>query len=363
MQLQNLSIDRIIIHQIFQRDENGKTDPIQSHEYIKFDKPAMDAFKKRVVDALGEGSKSVCMQIIEQKGGSLPKLIDNIIDQDDESFAVSSYDVAKKLNDSQQSRSIPGGIVVVFTGKHGFSKKSIFGIIKADMYSGYEKYRNPETNEISLNFVEEILLTPASKLYKTAAFFERAEYKGTGEDLNDKWMVLISDFQISKSNGKAAAKYFHYDFLGCGYWDDDARLTKRFYDSTSTFIRELEMPVDEKSDCFNALAIYLKVDTSPTINVSTFSDSYFHVDMKDDFINYMEEKGVPLTSFSKNITHIKNNLKFRKVSFGNQIKITAPPDTFKESIVIKTIDGTPDELGIPQKWTNVVIKDIIVQQE
>lgn len=120
MQLVNMTIDRIIIHQVYRRDQDGnKVEPLQSHDYTRFDSSAMEEFKSRVRDALGEGSKAVQMQIINQGAGDLPEIVEKIISQDDQSFAVSSYDIAKKLTDAQQRKSIPGGILVVFTGRQG----------------------------------------------------------------------------------------------------------------------------------------------------------------------------------------------------------------------------------------------------
>src|SRR5690606_10609709 len=147
----------------------------------------------------------------------LPSLIDTMIDQTDDVFAVSSFDIAKKLSDAQRTKNITGGIVVIFTGKQGFPAKKFLGVIKAEIYNGYAKIIDEKTNKISLDFIEELLLTPSSKLYKTIAFFEKANYASPCDDINEKWLVMISDNQISQSDGKAAAQYFYSDFAGCGY--------------------------------------------------------------------------------------------------------------------------------------------------
>jgi len=153
---------------------------------------------RRVTDALGEGSNAVQMEIVNQEHSALPHIVDTIISQDDATFAVSSYDIAKNLTDAQQTRSIPGGIIVVFTGTQGSRNKRFLGIIKAEVHSGYEKETNDTTGEISLKFVEELLLTPGTRLYKTAGFFEKANADGTSANLNDRWAVMVSDSQINK---------------------------------------------------------------------------------------------------------------------------------------------------------------------
>ncbi|MFK5891804.1 MAG: nucleoid-associated protein [Pseudomonadota bacterium] len=365
MHLLNFDVDRIIIHQVYRRDQDGnKVTPIQSHEYTNFDKNAMEAFKTRVKDALGEGSKAVQMEIVNQEPDDLPCLINEMIEKDDESFSVSSYDIAMKLTDVQQTKSIPGGIVVIFTGKQGGLSKKFLGIIKAEVHSGYEKEVNKKTNEISLKFVEELLLTPGTRLYKTACFFEAGNYDESSLDLNNKWTVMVSDYQISKADGKAAAKYFYSDFLGCGYPQTSARTTKQFYESTSLFIAELEVPEAEKSNLLNALSTYLKVDTSTTISASEFASKYFDdVDVQDSYTGHMRDSGLPDNAFTKDIEHIEGKLKFRKVNFGSNVKITAPSEIFKELITIEAIDGDLDESGNPAEWTKVIIKDKISKQE
>ncbi|WP_157679179.1 hypothetical protein [Methylovulum psychrotolerans] len=50
----------------------------------------METFKSRVKDALGEGSKAVQMEIVNQEQGDLPKLVDQMIVQERDAFAVSS---------------------------------------------------------------------------------------------------------------------------------------------------------------------------------------------------------------------------------------------------------------------------------
>lgn len=364
MQLLNLTIDRIIIHQIYEHDSNGnKVEPKQSHEYTRFDRDAMEAFKSRVREALGNDSKAVEMEIKDQGPTSLPFLVNEMIEQDDDTFAVSSYDIARKLTDAQHTRNIPGGIVVVFSGSQGHPAKKFLGVIKAEIHSAYEKEEN-EHGEISLKFVEEVLLTPGTRLYKTAGFFEKATSVASGSDLNDKWAVMVSDYQISKTDGKAAARYFYSGFLGCGYPQTSARTTMQFYDSTKEFISGLDIPPADKSDLLNALTAYLKVGTSSVISSSEFAETYFNdIDVQDSFTSHMEECGLPSNAFTKDICHIESQLKFRKVNFGSNVKITAPSDIFNDLISIETIEGDADESGVPAEWTKVIIKDRITQQE
>ncbi|WP_406828147.1 nucleoid-associated protein [Microbulbifer sp. ARAS458-1] len=363
MQLNNLSVDRIIIHQIYKRDEEGKVvEPRQSHEFTKFDSSAMDAFISRVRDALGEGSKAVQMEVVQHGDTFLPKLAATLIDQNDDDFAKSSYEVARKLSFAQNTKSIPGGIVVVFTGKQGHPQQRFLGIIKAEIHSAYEKSVNEETQEISLKFVEEVLLTPGTRLYKTAAFFEKSTAADL-ENLNEKFAVMVSDYQISKADGAAAAHYFYSGFLGCGYPQTSARTTMQFYNAANSFIDGLNVSAEKKCDYFNALNTYLKVGASSSIGAADFASNYFDPDLQDDFKAHMEDAGLPTTAFTRDLEHIEGKLKTRQVKFSKNVKIIAPSDVFKDYINIETIDGDPDESGAVQQWTKIIVKDKITQQE
>lgn len=364
MQLINFVIDRIIIHQVFRRDGDGsRVMPDQSHSYINFDAAAMQAFVTRVIDAIGDGSRAVEMEISNQEPSDLPSLIDSMIDQNDEDFAVSSYDIALKLADSQTSRSIPGGILVVFSGTQGAPSRKFMGVIKADVYSAYEKSVDPLTGEISLKFVKEVLLTPSSKLYKTAVFFENQERNIAVADLRAKWTPMVSDYQINQRDGKAAAKYFYAGFLGCGYLESSARTTSQFYESAAKFISNLDASVFEISDLQSALVSYLKVDTSPTISTSIFAERYLQdVDAVDEFSTYMRDSGVPNQPFTKDIAYIDSKLKTRRLNFRNKIYISAPSSAF-DKIEIETILGEADENGNQEEWTRILIKDKVVSTE
>lgn len=365
MDLINLEIDRIIIHQVYQRDLDSKAiPPLQSHEYTRFDKTAMTTFKTRVREALGRDSKAVKMDIVNQANNDMASIVNRMIEQDDATFAASSYDIALKLTEAQKARSIPGGIVVIFTGRQGHPHRKFLGIIKAEIHSAYEKEVNETTKEISLKFVEEVLLTPATKLYKTAGFFEKNEYEAQCEDLNEKWSVLVSDSQINQTDGKAAAQYFYSRFLGCGYPKTSARDTKNFYDATCSFIKKLNIDPIQRNDLLNALITYLKVEKSSTISASEFSLRFFSdVDTRDEFSIHMEKQGVPSTDITKDITHIESNLRFRKISFGGNVKILAPAEAFKALVSIEPIEGDIDEYGMHAEWTKVIIKDKVIQQE
>lgn len=361
MNIINLKVERILIHQIHQRDSDGnKITPSRGTEFIKFDAEAMATFRSRFMDAIGADSKAVPMSIVNQEATALPCLVNQLGDCNDADYIDLSYEVANKLADAQQRRNLPGGIVVVFSGTYGATPKKFIGIMKAEIHSAYEKKVNKLTQEITLQFIEEALLTPATKLYKTAAFFEKNS-QIDDDDLNSQWDVLVSDSQISQTDGKAAAHYFYSSFLGCGYPETSARTTKQFYDATCNFLNDMDVSEEKRSDLHNALIFYLKHENSSVINPTEFSARYFDIETRDSYSEFLEEKNIPTTAFTKDIQHISKKLKTRKISFSKNVKLTAPSQIFKDLIDIEAI--SEDEEGIAVNWTKIIIKDEIVAQE
>ena len=254
MNIINLQIEKIIIHQIFQRDPDGnKVMPLKSTEFINFDSEAMSTFKSRVIEALGGDSRAVQMTIASQGEGTASSVISTLSEASDSVFIDKSFELANMLADAQTRKNLPGGIVAVFRGTFGASRKKFVGLIKAEIYSAYQKVINQQTNELTLRYVQEALLTPATKLYKTAGFFEK-DGASQSEDLNSYWDVLLSDTQISQADGKAAAQYFYAGFLGCGYPASSARTTKLFYEATKDFLNDMDIS-DEKDWIFTMLLI------------------------------------------------------------------------------------------------------------
>ncbi|WP_422491185.1 nucleoid-associated protein [Endozoicomonas sp. ALE010] len=361
MNIINLQIQRIIIHQIHQRDDDGnKVTPSRSTEFIRFDNEAMETFKLRFINAIGSDSKAVPMSIVNQESTDLPPLINRISDSNDDDYIRLSYDVANKLADAQQRRNLPGGIVVVFSGTYGATPKNFVGIMKAEIHSAYEKRVNKLTQEITLQYIEEALLTPATKLYKTGAFFQKNS-NSESDDLNSKWEVLVSDSQISQTEGKAAAHYFYSSFLGCGYPETSARTTKQFYEATCDFLNDMDVSEEKRNDLHNALVSYLKHENSDVVNPSEFSSRYFDVETRDSYSEFLEDKEIPTTAFTKDVEHISGKLKTRKLSFSKNVKLIAPSQVFKDFIDIQLI--SENDAGDAVNWTKIIVKDKIVAQE
>lgn len=361
MIFENLSITRIITHEVFQRDnERNIIPPVYGTSLVTLNPQGIDAFCGRIMDAMGRASRALEMTIIQVDEASACALADKLVDLDDALFVVNSSAAANKLTSAQGRRGLPGGILVVFTGSAGHPSKRIVGYIKAETHSGFTRQQDAN-GSISLQFLTNLLLTPQTKLYKIGIFVENDP--GVAE-LQNGWRAFIYDDQISASNKLSAAQYFYEGFLGCAFPETSARRTREFHDYTKDFIQRIDIPEEQKIDLHNALVTYLKVDQSPTVQTSVFSQNYFDdPTLRDAYEQFMAQKDFPTAAIHKDLSDVTTALRYRKVSFSDDIKLIVPADKFESMIRMETIEGEADGHGTVPTWTRITVKDRIRKQE
>jgi hypothetical protein len=287
-------------------------------------------------------------------------LVEALVDADDVLFLAESREVPNALAEAQTSRQYPGGVVVVFSGTVGATAKRMLGIIKAEVHSGF--LRETVQGRLRLKFLDKLLLTPQTKLYKIGMFIENDQ---AAELPEEKWHAFIYDDGMSARDRYGAAQYFYESFLGLTFPQSSARQTKAFHDLTKSFVRDLDVPEETKLQLNNALVTYLKADQSPTVSVPTFSQNYFDTpEVREAYEQFMLASGFPNAAIHKDLADVERSLRLRKLLFTRDVKITAPADAFEDLIQIRTVDATePVREGAAARWTIVTIKDRIRAQE
>src|SRR5262249_48135870 len=136
------------------------------------------------------------------------------------------------------------------------------------------------------------------------------------------------------------------------------------FDNTKEFIKKLDVTPETRADLLTSLYTYLKVSLTPTIEVNGFSDSYIPTAaFRDDYREFMIARNFPMSPVSKDISELENVLKLRKVVFNNNIRLSAPPEAFRDLITIETVPKDPVGLGPPSVWTVITVRDEIRDQE
>lgn len=113
----------------------------------------------------------------------------------------------------------------------------------------------------------------------------------------------------------------------------------------------------------NALFADLKTRKSEQVEPLTFAETYMKAEDVDNFREYLEDADFSVEAFIKDTQHITSKLKNRRVKFSKDIRISAPSEIFEELITIEVIEGEKQEDGYIPTWTNILIKDRIINQQ
>jgi hypothetical protein len=355
-----LTIDRMIVHEVFKREAgHDPTPPNLSTVLENLDPEGLADFRARVVKVMGKPGKAVELTIDNANPGSAIHIASDLMGASVALYTERSCEAARLLARSQLSAAIPGGLLVVFEGTAGQQGHRIIGYLKAETQSGFT--RKTEPGQTRLEYVKEILLTPATRLYKVGIFVAPA---AAGPQLPSGWRAFVFDDQIVQRDKTTAAKYFYEQFLGCRFREDAAHQVREFYRHSKEFITKIDAPEVEKVELYNALVVYLRTDQSPTIQVADFGERYLQdAALIEQYESYMEERSVPTGAILKDLSEIAARLRTRKVRFSGALELKGTADQFNELVSLESIEGDVGPDGAPAEWTLITVKDRIRSQE
>lgn len=363
MIFENLTINRIIVHEIEQRgDDRQMVTPIYGKDLCALSVDALEALRQRVIAAMAKSSQCVEMDICADGEECMFSCARAILDAEtDTDYIEHSSGAARRLASAQWSRKIPGGMLVIFDGTISYPEKRTVVLIKAESQNGFT--RTQTNGSIGFEFLENLFLTPQSKLYKIGVFIEAEPDKANGDKPVEGYKAFIFDDGMSAKDKDKAALYFYEIFLNLRLQQSNARLTRKFYELTRTFIKDLDVTEEEKIDLNTFLYSYMKGDQQNNVQVRSFSDTYFaEAKLKDTYGAFMKENEFPTTAIPKDLSEVGPSLKKRKVRFPSDISLTAPADKFKTMIKVESFDAPEGVETSSPKWTRIIIRDKIIGQ-
>lgn len=355
LEFANLTIDRIVLHEIYKRGPNRELQPPKySQELTVLDQPGLGTLQTRIIAALGSGSHSIEMDIQKDGEESVFQKAAKCICCEEAAFITHSQILARDLADKQTSRKLPGGIVVVFNGTIGNDPKRMIGIMKAEIHEGFNTER--DEGKVSMKFLSDLLLTPSQKMYKIGILIEQEGI----EDPNalrspDEFRALVYDHNMNKAETQQAAAYFYDSYLGCSIAATAKKLTRDFYEYTRSFIQTLDKDDESKKDLNFCLYTYLKMEQAPTLRAEDFATQYFDTpEIRDSYSQFLGGKGFPDTAIVKDITYIKNKLKMRGLTFSSKVKVVGPSEDFGNMVRIEGYEGGRTTVSILGQVENQV---------
>jgi hypothetical protein len=351
--IENLKIGRIAIHEVFQRENDRKTvAPVYAVQLESWPDEAMTTFKERVTEALSAQAKSIEMQIIDGGPSSHVANAENLIKADDARFLQLSSTTADRLVNAQLHRNIPGGMLIVFDGTVGPREHAFLGAIKAETQSGFRRHED-EKKRVITEFLNNVFLTPATRLFKIAMFVLEERTKR----LPDGWRSFVFDSNISQSHRESAAQYFYEAFLGCVLPEDGAYETTRFFDLTKEFVRKTTLSGPIKRKIVDALITFVQADNAKTFTANEFAERHLPVDLRDAFGDFVDAKQFPMRAVIRDTSQMGTRLKRRRFKFGSDIEFSTTPEALNDQTVILKFGKAKDFGGEgAEPWTQITIK-------
>ncbi|MER9407965.1 nucleoid-associated protein [Mesorhizobium sp. M0317] len=360
MLVENLSIGRVVMHEVFQRKDGPNVVPPSYGKDLEIlDTKALSHFGMRITDALSAQSKSIEMQIVKTNDASVVGTVRRLVLATDTDFPSISNHMADALADAQKSRGIPGGMLLVFDGKVGGDGKPFLGVIKAEMQSGFQ--RRLAAAKVVTEFLENIFLTPATRLYKLALFIS----EDVAVTASTNWRCFVFDSNITAARRENAAVYFYDGFLGCAFPESGKYETAKFFDLTKEFVRTAVNDRDLRRDLGDALFAFVKVDQAPTFTSQQFGDTYLPPELRDPFNKFLEAKKFPTNrAVVRDISEMGGRLRRRKYKFGPDIEFSASPDAIRNgTVTIKDVPaGDVSDGEAAASWTRITVRRPVTEQ-
>lgn len=333
--IDQMIIEKVVIHQIFRRENMESVVPPHFNELCsELDNESLDALKKRFTKALGNNSHSMKMRIKDTSDDSVFSCLSEFwrSEKSDSDFISLSKKMTRLLTVAQDNRTMPGGVIVIVKGKVTEYKKDYIAIIKAEKHDGFN-IREEEGRNL-LEYFNSLVLSPQQKLQKIGYFVFN---KPSGDIIAEKNIdAYVFDSNTSAAKATAHAEYFYAKFLGLDFRTDADYITNQFYISTRSFINEsLKLTVEDKLRLQSDLRNYLESESTRVINPNDFIQrTVTDGVIIDEYLKYVEAQKIPLQDTRKYLT--LTNLKDRKMSFDNKIKLIGPSEAFKENVSIET---------------------------
>lgn len=331
---EGVMIERVIVHRVHPKSPTKElTKPTTSSQLVKLPQAALDTLQQRIQHALGHKSHGIEMSIANTSAGSFFQVAAGMIHSAEQDFIKASQDLALSLSEAQLNTNAPGGMLAVVGGRVGEGDLPFLAAIKAEPQDGFRA--NEHDGQVDVEYISDILLTEAQRLYKIGFLVEVAsKLAGPEGYLAGGFRAFLFDQYMTATETKSAAAYFYNGFLGMSIQASAKKLTQDFFEFTRSFIDTAPLSAEDKLDLHEALRVELK-STDATISVASFATKHMPEEIRAEYSGFMVTKGFPENAISKDTGYIQAKLKRRrKYVFTNGVWVSTPPGESKDLIEI-----------------------------
>lgn len=352
MNITNIDIVRVIVHEVVRASQLEDRPPILNDVLISLDSKGKNLVGRRLVDTVASGSHCVDVTVEDATIGSPFQRATAMLDLPDKSFINYSKNLASSLSDAQTAGPIKAGAAIFVQGTCSAdgAKSRFLAIIKAD--SDQALYKSVKQEKITLTYVSDMLLGESQRLIKIAFFIEDPDTGTSSSDTQrspEEFSVRVFDHLMQSSGNGEAAAYFYRTFLKCRLADNASRQTKAFYDVVRAFINQMPVSQSDRVAYQGDLISYLRQNNA-ILEPRTFAKDVLPPDHQDAFVNACKESGIT-KAITKDLALLKGKLRRQSIKFSSNVTLYAPADVFRDAV---RITGASED-----GWTDVKIRGSI----
>lgn len=325
----NLAINRVVMHTIIAKRKDEDTASCKfDNSLVEVTDEVIRLIKKRLVDAAGKNSRAFELEINDTHEDSFFFLCNEITGADNSKFLELSRKITKRLALSQTRTIESGGYLILIDSQLQNSQRDVYIVIKAELH---EALRQKQVDgKSTLQMLNDIFLSPSQKLYKIGAIFERLEEKELPYP-NNEYSGFLFDDQFRYDN--TPAEYFYKDFLGFHTKSNSKLLTRSFFKETKDFILKNFDDYETKNGLLASLKVEMDVSKEKSFTPSEFRDKYLDDDSSKLKFSQQVVDHFPST-FVKDTSLLDHDLKNKKITFPNNIKIMGPEKKVNTNVKI-----------------------------
>jgi hypothetical protein len=310
-----------------------------------------DALQRRLTAALASRSHGVEMSIDEVEVASFFQKAADAMHADELEFVAISQEFAALLTRAQRLSTTPAGMLFIIRGRVGAQPKRFIAAIKAESHDGFGA--SASANDVTVSYLEQLLLTPTQRLYKVGLLLEdqSAARLSPGAYNPRDYRAFLFDHLITAIETRQAAQFFYAGFLGMGIQKSIKKLTQDFFDHTRNFIASSSLDDEDKAGMREALRTELR-SNSATFNADEFADRHMTNEIRTQYGEYLQAKNFPRQSIVKDTEYVRARLKKpRKLSFAQGIKLLIPSDVSPDFISVARSGENNTVITIPGAFT------------
>lgn len=325
-----LRINRMVMHRIVARTDDVDHATVDYNDtLIPIDEEIENVLKDRLSSSFGRHSKSFELSIENDDVDSTFSFVKDIASMNDDVFIANSHHIADLLAVAQGNKgNVPGGYLLIIECTTD-DNHPVYVLMKAESHNALNIVGN------SAHALQNIILSPAQKLYKSAVF----ERVGNSNPLTkDDFNTHLFDSQFN--SGTKLASYFYKDFLGLTISGNAPIETKNFY---NLMVSTTESAYADNVDLTNRIKNQVVSLLTSEVATITPREAILNIvpeAQRDLFISKVanEYEG----SFVKNISLLSHQINTRTVKLGQGLKLSGPTNLFNnETIKIETDENDP----------------------